>query len=572
MNPALTCQRPINNSPTLAPASYMFDNTQPNIILLSDVTDIMTMNKTMGPYKVAHVLRKAGFEVAVIHHLSVFSLKEIKHMLEHMISAATLFVGVNNVFYSNTGLIIERPDGHVEFSNTESGAILPHGRDHNNSLREIVLGCNPRCKLVLGGPTARDIEANKYFDYVIAGFAECSIVNLAQHLLDPDVTLIKSRKSIWGFTVLEDTKAENYDFVMGDMKYQDHDVVQPGETLILEVSRGCIFKCAFCSYPMNGKKKLDYIRHRDLIQNEMIDNYERFGVTRYVFQDDTVNDSAEKCKMIWEISRSLPFKLEWFGFLRLDLLAAHRETADWLFDSGCRAAFCGIETLHPETARIIGKSGNYEKMFATLADLKSKYGNAISLHGAFIFGLPQEPVSSMQHTAEFLLDPGCPLDSWDVRPLSIRPGNQNYDNGFLSDLDRNYQKYGYRDLGHKKSDGSMYSHMRQEFGQLIWANDHTDRLEVEHMVTDLQQRKAQLGANRITGSGAFYIASLDIDLSEILNKLESKINWYQIDKLKLQRAVAYKKMLATQCAVPDMSAHPVELTFSEWIKNRRHLD
>lgn len=550
----------------------MFDNTRPNVILLSDATDVITMNKTMGPYKVAHVLRQAGFQVAVIHHLNVFSVTEIQHMLSHMISPFTLFVGVNNMFYSNTGTVIERSDGGVEFANLESGAILPHGIDKNSMVREIIKSCNPTCRLVLGGPTARDNEANRCFDYVVAGFAESAIVNLAQHLLDPTVKLIKSRKSVWGFTVIEDTKAEQYDFVRGDMRYQEHDVVLPGETLLLEVARGCIFKCAFCAYPMNGKKKLDYIKHQDIIRAELIDNYERYGVTRYVFADDTVNDSVEKCEMIWHLSQSLPFELEWWGYLRLDLLAAHPQTQRWLFDSGCRAAFFGIETLYPKTAKIIGKGGSRKKLFATLEDLKSEYGDRVNLTGAFIFGLPHEPIESMKHTADFLLDANCPLDSWHASALNIRPSNQSYDNGFVSDLDRNYADYGYSNMGDKKNGSGMYGHLRHEFGNMIWANEHTNRLEMENFVHDLRQRHAQLGRNKVCGQFSFYMAGLGIDLSRVLNKLQSEIDWHELDRLKLQRSQNYKRSLMAQCQVPAMQADTIEQTFSHWIKNRLHLN
>lgn len=550
----------------------MFDNSRPNIILLTDFSDILTMNKTLGPYKVAHELRKAGFEVAVLHHLSVFSLSELEHMLKHMVSTSTLFVGVNNMFYSDTGSVIERSDGGVEFTNFVSGQIVPHGLDLNDHIRKIIHTNNPNCKLVLGGPTARDTQANKSFDYVVAGYAECSIVNLARHLLDLNIPLIKSRRSIWGFTILEDTKAEHYDFTQGDMRYADHDIIQPGETLLLEVARGCIFKCAFCSYPMNGKKKLDFIRSMDVIRQEMLDNYERFGVTRYVFSDDTVNDSAEKCEMIWQLSQSLPFDLEWWGYMRLDLLTAHPKTIDWLFDSGCRSAFFGIETLHPKTAQVIGKGGDREKHFATLKNLKSRYGDHINLHGGFIFGLPHEPVTSMQDTADFLLDADCPLDTWNVQPLNIRPGNQKYDNGFISDLDQNYQKYGYHNLGEKKSDGSIYGHVRQEFGNMVWANEYTNRLEVEAMVADLRSRRTtKRQRNLVTGQHSFYLASLGLDLSEVLNKSESEIDWFKIDKLKFNRAQNYKRLLARQCGVPDMPVSALEDTFSEWIKNRQHL-
>ena len=63
----------------------MFDNTKPNVIIISDKTEVLSMIKTAGPYKVASELRIAGFEVAVIHHLSCFSIDEIKHVLKNLI-------------------------------------------------------------------------------------------------------------------------------------------------------------------------------------------------------------------------------------------------------------------------------------------------------------------------------------------------------------------------------------------------------------------------------------------------------------------------------------------------------
>jgi radical SAM superfamily enzyme YgiQ (UPF0313 family) len=30
------------------------------------------------------------------------------------------------------------------------------------------------------------------------------------------------------------------------------------KVLPIEIARGCIFKCKFCSYPLNGKQNLDF--------------------------------------------------------------------------------------------------------------------------------------------------------------------------------------------------------------------------------------------------------------------------------------------------------------------------
>lgn len=552
----------------------MFNNTKPNVILISDSTDVLGMPKTLGPYKVAHVLREHGIEVAVIHHASIFSIREILHALTHLISKSTLYVGVNNMFYADTGDCIERQDGGIEFKNIESGSILPHGKSFNAVVKKKIKECNPNCKLVFGGPTARDGEHARIFDYVVTGYAECSALNLAFHLMDPAHPLEKSRKSVWGPIIVDDSRAEKYDFSHGCMKYQDHVVILPGETLVLELARGCIFKCAFCSYPMNGKKKMDFIRVMDLVRQEIIENYEKFGVTRYIFSDDTINDSPEKCQMIYEMSKGLPFELEWWGYLRLDLLAAHPETIDWIFGSGCRSAFFGIETLHPEAAKAVGKGGNREKLFAVVKQIKDRYGQKVNLHGAFVFGLPHEPESSMEKTVDFLLSDECLLDSWIVQPLNIRPQGQTYDNGFLSDLDINFEKYGYRNMGQKSSDGNVYTSFRQETGQMVWANEHTDRLRVEKLIIEAYKRKNESSKNIISGISAFSFAGLGLSLDSFLNTCNQDHDWNLIDQKKLQRANLYKKILFEKCGVPEIlgTNQTSNTTFSDWLKSKSHLE
>ncbi len=549
----------------------MFDNSKPNCIIFSDLTDVLSLVKTMGPYKVASELRTAGFEVLVVHHLHVFTIDQLKHILKNTISDQTLFVGFNNFFYADMSGIRDHNGGGVELGVMPAGALLPHGKYFNAEIRELIKQTNPKCKLLLGGPTAYDNQDNTIFDYIVVGYAENSIVNLAQHLVDKSVKLEKSYRSIYGPIVVNDSKAEGYDFENCEVNYADHDGILPNETLTLEVARGCIFKCAFCSYPLNGKKKMDFIRSRENIFKELIYNYDKFGITRYIFSDDTFNDSVEKCRMIFEVSQKLPFKLEWWGYLRLDLLKAHPETVDWLFDSGLRSAFFGIETLSPETAKIIGKGGDRDGLFAVVRKIKQKYGNQVNLHGSFIFGLPNETFESIEQTAEFLLSDENPLDSWHARSLIIKPANKNYSNDFLSELDRDFAKFGYENMGEEylgnTGKGKYSERFANPSGTMLWKNQHTNFLTVDALSKKVRTIELQKNRAKVTGTSSFGYAGADITLDDTLNVLDNSVDWHNLDKIKLKRAVEYKEKMFKNLPIPQIPLNePDVITFSEWLR------
>lgn len=551
-----------------------FDNTKPNIIILTDITSIIGMQKVLGAYRAASALRDAGFEVAVINHLHVFTLAELKHILSYTISDQTLFVGVNNFNYADISSIYQRDDGGVECKLIKKGAILPHGKQYNEEIKNFIREINPKVKFVIGGQTAFDAESNNDFDYVIVGYSESSVVNLANNLLGNE-SLKKSKKSIFGPVVIDDAKAENYDFASSKLNYKDYDGILNNERLYLEVSRGCIFRCAFCSFPLNGKKKLDYIRSADILYAELLENYERFNTTTYFFCDDTFNDSPEKCKMIYDISKKLPFKLNWWAYLRLDLLKAHPETIDWLFESGCVSAFFGIETFNQTAAKIIGKGGSRPELFKVLHRIKDKYGKSVSLHGNFIFGLPGEPLEEMKSTADFLLSDENPLDTWKLSPLTMKETITGFPIEFLSDFDLNSKKYGYRAMSktheliikfQQLTGDDMYAPNRRSTTEMFWENDHTNIFEVTDLVTEVSKKQSK---RCVTGQTAFTISGLGVSLDKTLNKDFSEMDWGLFDSLKLNRAREYKKIIYDGLNIPVFDTHDDinDPSFSRWIYN-----
>ena len=80
-------------------------------------------------------------------------------------------------------------------------------------------------------------------------------------------------------------------FSKSKTSYVEHDYILKNEVPILEIGRGCIFNCKFCSFALKGKKKLDYIKDQSLLRDELIEHYEKYGMDKYIFVDDTFNDS-----------------------------------------------------------------------------------------------------------------------------------------------------------------------------------------------------------------------------------------------------------------------------------------
>jgi hypothetical protein len=504
-----------------------FDNSKPNIILISDNVSEFYLTKSFGVFKVARELRLAGYQVAVIHHAHIFTLAELQNILKVLISEQTLFVGVSNFYYRPLNTKIETGLGKTRHAKS---SIIPHDESSNQAIKKYINLLSPNCKLVAGGPNATDTAVNQLFDYVVVGYADSSVVNLANHLNSGE-ELRNSYRSVNGFTVVNDATAPDFDFVNSIMEYKSYDCILPDETLLLEVSRGCIFKCAFCSYPLNGKNKFDFIKNRDLLKQELIDNYNKYQVTRYLMLDDTFNDSVEKVRMIFELSKELPFKLQYWAYLRLDLLTAHPETIDMLVESGLRAAFFGIESLNPDTCRAINKGGSRVKQWETLNYIKSKWGNKIACHGSFIIGLPHEPIESINRTFDELMDDNCPLDTWEMIQFILQSSSKST---YSSSIDQSPAKYGYI-IDPEPIPGSA--------NILNWKNEYLDYQIALTMAKEFHDKKIAQGKKMLVrGQHAFELAALGIDLDWAVNHDTKDINYYVIKLLKQKKSEQYKKM------------------------------
>lgn len=395
-----------------------------DLLLLTNVSSPI-WQRSIGAYQVANHCRNAGMKCQVIDFTDLFRIEELEKIILSFVNENSLAIGISTTFYYN-----QNNKAKFISSERQHSQVLPE------NLRQLLFKIKqqfPKLKIFGGGANSYRIEGDKLFDVVFHGYSEQSVLEYLQNLKDKSTTRIWPKKN--NQTII-DGKLSHFDITTLEHRWNAEDYPLLGETLPIEISRGCIFKCSFCSYPLNGKKKFDYLRDPELIKEELIYNYENFGTTNYFFTDDTFNDSTYKLELLHKAITSLPFKIKFVTYLRLDLLHAHKEQIPMLKEMGLGSCFFGIETLNHISGKAIGKGMKPELIKEFLLDLYYNHWNSeIPFTCSFIVGLPGETVESVRATHEWIKT--TPFnDLW--YPLFIKTNGY-----FKSDLDANYEKYGY---------------------------------------------------------------------------------------------------------------------------------
>lgn len=418
----------------------MFD-----VILFADTVQFDVKTRGYGVHRLASHIRESGYSCLVIDFSSLIDKKTYHELLDNAIGSNTLAVG-----FSTTWMPYKFPDVGVRTRNPgEGGEDLDSIRLQEDNLIgsfakgsysywiDYIKKLNPKTKTFIGGAKI-DFYLDAPVDHVIVGIGETETIDLLNSLSG------KTRR-IFNRIIDHDRKAHSpvWDFRTSTTTYTDYDFIQPQETLNLEISRGCKFKCAYCSYPLIGQKTADYLKHPDVIRRELIENYERWGTTKYFIVDDTFNDSTEKMQMFADVSQSLPFELKFWCYLRADILAVHTEQIQLLKDAGLAETYFGIETFNPKTAKFIGKGMASDRIVETMYKCKDIWGPRSYIAAGIIVGLPFESQDSIHRAAEFFRRDDCPVDLANMFPLSIIGNHDLVKYMYMSEIDRNYSKYGY---------------------------------------------------------------------------------------------------------------------------------
>lgn len=426
-------------------------------------------SRTLGAHKIAHVLRQYyNADVRVIDFCENITLSEIVQIMDKLIDKDTKFFGISTQWFNND-MSVSRGIFSVstklqeqinKLAKTQVGEVasknvakhFSHPSDHmcgdlmvleTGLLKELCLYAkhlNPNIKTLAGGARGNTLEYEDYIDHIFTLFSETQIMDF----FDKEVYQ-KNR------FINHDTRAWNgsngYKFTKDFVKFTDYDFITPGESIPIELARGCRFRCSYCNYPFIGDKNMtQYIIEHDSLEHYFRHNYDAYGTTKYIVTDDTFNDSTEKLEHYVQVAKKLPFRLHFWAYTRADVFAKNPEMAKLLLELGLHEGYFGIETFTHKTGKAIGKGMDPERIKQILRDIKKEWQNDAFTNVALIMGLPYEGYEELdQNLIPFLFEDNCPIDELNLHQLMISSKviSERFPHGEWSLLDREYEKWGY---------------------------------------------------------------------------------------------------------------------------------
>jgi radical SAM superfamily enzyme YgiQ (UPF0313 family) len=171
-------------------------------------------------------------------------------------------------------------------------------------------------------------------------------------------------------------------------------------------SRGCSYRCLFCSYPSTmtgldkdglGKRPVRFYT-ADYMEAFLTEWKERYGFKCIYDDSDTMNFGDAHTLAISEAYRKVG--LPWLAMTRADTVK--HETWQAMRDCGCKGVKIGFESGNQETVdKIIRKNLNLKEAKETAIFIR-KLG--MSVHGTFMVGLPGETKEQQQQTVDFIAE------------------------------------------------------------------------------------------------------------------------------------------------------------------------
>ncbi len=285
--------------------------------------------------------------------------------------------------------------------------------------------------VVIGGNHATMLpeEAARYVDVVFKGEAETEWPHLLEDFENNRL------KSVYegGRPSLDKMPPAQHDLFHKDYIFSS-----------IQTTRGCPFKCEFCSvHTFNGT------RHRLRPVDDILDELEQMPNELVFFVDDNFYGYSSKSKQhTYEIMEGMlerGIKKQWFTQASINI-ADDDKFLKLAAKSGCRELFIGVESDDPEQLKNANKLLNakigpehFKKKFRKIQRA------GIAVLGAFIFGFEGDTKESIHRRARFINKSG--VDAIQTALLMPPPGTELYermkrDNKMLeTNFPKDWEKY-----------------------------------------------------------------------------------------------------------------------------------
>jgi radical SAM superfamily enzyme YgiQ (UPF0313 family) len=278
-------------------------------------------------------------------------------------------------------------------------------------------------------------ESKKYMDTIVVGSGENSFVKIIK---DKTNNRLKEK-------YFEDYKNLQFkDTIYPDRSFlPKEDIVnnklfsQYGDypATLVYFSRGCIFKCAYCTYNVPRLLQTKSCKNIDSEIKYLKENYNIKGL---LLKDEVAIPPNKKVSN--DIFETIgKHNLVWRG---QTISIATYEQLKAAKDSGCLELAVGVETVDNTVMKIIDKTWQNEKIIRDFIDNCKKLEIKVKI--CLILGLPGEPKNIVEKTIDFLDETQPDFASVSgFLPVPGSPIEKNYKKYGIKKIDKDWNKYGH---------------------------------------------------------------------------------------------------------------------------------
>ena len=230
----------------------------------------------------------------------------------------------------------------------------------------------------------------------------------------------------------------------------------------LELSKGCLFNCAFCNFSRRKTKSL--LKDKNAIISELEHFHRTFSSDKIYILCNTFNDDIKKIKYLESIFDQLTFSPKVFAHTRLDLYIAQEPHIKSFYKKYVKYPFFGIESFDDRVLSAIGKITKNIDYKKYLFDFRTEFRDAI-ITASFILGLPNDNFDELKNDINWLIDNNA-VDIINLNPLGLSKYDffDDHRNEF-SEIEINPESFGFKIENNgewERSDGYTSSQARAD--------------------------------------------------------------------------------------------------------------
>jgi radical SAM superfamily enzyme YgiQ (UPF0313 family) len=387
---------------------FSFVNPAPNEMMLKGERTMINASPPLGILYIAAMLKRAGVEVSVLDQAA--EGMTAKETANWVIKEDPDILGVSTLTCSS----LMAPKIAEEVKKIKPSITVAFGNHHATFNAERILGKYP------------------FVDVIVRGEGEQTCLDLVNYLKEE-----KSLKDVLGVTfrhanqivsnldrpLIKDVDALPFpDRGLLDVEYHNSIVginIAPRKFTSFITSRGCVFKCRFCSCASMARNLWrprsieNILEEMNLLMSE--------GYEQLFFVDDNFTLNQKRVIKLCQMMRKEKIDMEWVSEGRVDQCSYNmlRE----MKKAGCRLIYFGIESGSQKVLNYYDKRTTPRQSEKAVA--KARKAGIDLIIGSFIVGAPVETEKDIEQTFEIIRR--IDLDIPQINVLGVYPGSPIWD-------------------------------------------------------------------------------------------------------------------------------------------------